>query len=118
MREVLLVGAGGFVGAVLRYGAVRALGATAFPWATLSVNVVGSLALGWALSLSARDALSPDVRVALCTGLLGALTTFSTFSAETVRLAQAGSLGAAALNAALNVSLSIAAAAAGFALGR
>ncbi|MEL7169408.1 MAG: tryptophan synthase subunit alpha, partial [Bacteroidota bacterium] len=49
----------GYTNPVLRYGAVRALGATAFPWATLSVNVVGSLALGWALSLSARDALSP-----------------------------------------------------------
>lgn len=118
MREVLLVGCGGFVGAVLRYGAARLLVGTAFPWATLLVNVVGSLALGFVLALSEREVLSPEQRALIGTGALGALTTFSTFSAETIGLVHAGAWGSAALNVALNVALALAAAAAGFALGR
>lgn len=119
MREVLLVGCGGFVGAVLRYGVARALGSGAgFPFATLAVNVAGSFALGWLVAANLRGAASEPQRLAFGVGGLGALTTFSTFSVETVALIERGSLGAALLSVAANVGLCLAAAAAGLALGR
>lgn len=88
---VVLVGAGGAVGGLLR-AAVREVvppAAGTWGWATLSVNAVGALALGALLGLLARH---PDerVRLVLGTGLLGALTTFSGLVVETLALADAG----------------------------
>lgn len=88
MNAVLLVALGGAVGSVARYGmglaAVRLFGA-AFPWGTLIVNVLGSLAIG---VLAARTAEADSARLLLGVGLLGGFTTFSAFSLETVRLMQ------------------------------
>ena len=113
MRELLIVGAGGFVGAVLRYGVqVAAVGRTGlFPLGTLVVNVVGCFGLGLlAAWLDERPDLSPELRLALGTGLFGALTTFSTFGVETLDLWRAGEARLALASIFLNLTLGLTAA--------
>lgn len=110
MREILLVGVGGFVGAVLRYSVGVGLAQVAFPAATLVVNVAGSFCLGLVVALLERGVLDPMHRHALAVGLLGALTTFSTFSVETIRLLENGAPSTAVLSVAANVVLALAAA--------
>jgi CrcB protein len=86
----LLVIAGAMVGAPLRYLTDRAVQArhdTLFPWGTFTVNVTGCLVLGL---VTGAGGLSPHVQLLLGTGLCGALSTYSTFSYETLRLAQDG----------------------------
>ena len=120
MRALLLVGAGGFVGAILRYstsalleragrGTVRGI-----PVGTLAVNVVGCLLLGWLLARLASapeaesSALDPrDVHLLVGVGFLGALTTFSTFGHETLALVRAGQSGAAIANVGLQLALGL-----------
>ncbi|MDA8592422.1 CrcB family protein [Planctomycetota bacterium] len=116
MRDLLFVGCGGFIGAVARYGVSRALAGAALPFGTLLVNVVGSLAIGalWAWIEAGNGHESHRQFVAV--GLLGALTTFSTFSLEVVLLMRDGSMGTAALVVALNVVLAVGAARLGMAL--
>jgi fluoride exporter len=87
MTTVLLVALGAAIGAPLRYLTDRAMQArlgTDFPWGTLTVNVVGSLVLGFLIGLPT----SPTVTALLGTGFCGALTTYSTFSWETLTLAR------------------------------
>jgi CrcB protein len=80
----------------------------AFPWGTFVINVSGSIALGFLFTLfTERAAIDPALRFSITTGFLGAYTTFSTFSLETVRLLQNGELGAAAGNVVLNVGLGL-----------
>jgi fluoride exporter len=89
----LLVIAGAVIGAPLRYLTDRAVQArhdTVFPWGTFSVNVAGSLVLGLVTGAVTAGAASSNVMLFLGTGLCGALTTYSTFSYETLRLAQDG----------------------------
>ncbi len=90
----LLVMLGGSFGAASRYGigllTVRLWGAN-FPWGTLVVNLVGCFFIGLLFALADRARLlTPDVRLLLITGYLGALTTFSTFSLETVNAGRSG----------------------------
>ena len=101
--RVLAVGSGGFVGAVARYlislGLQRATESASFPFGTLVVNVSGCLVIGLLAGLlTTRLVLSPELRLLIITGFLGALTTFSTFSLETVNLWRNGTYGLAALN--------------------
>ena len=93
MKAILLVALGGACGAVLRYG-VQAIGAPApWPWGTLLVNAAGSLAIGALLGAFAGDAWFEETgRLFLLAGVLGAFTTFSAFSAETLALWQRGRL--------------------------
>lgn len=115
MREILLVGAGGFLGATLRYligGWVqRALDSrwgAIFPLGTLTVNVIGCLLFGLLATLAAdRFALSIQTRLLLFTGVLGAFTTFSTFGYDTVALAQTERGGTALLYLGLHLALGL-----------
>ncbi|MEU4740136.1 CrcB family protein [Actinosynnema sp. NPDC023658] len=108
---VLLVFAGAAVGATLRFLA-GLLVRRSFPWATLAVNVVGSFVLGCVAGGE------PGLSALLGTGLCGGLTTYSTFSYETIRLAEDGHHWRAFANVAANVTAGVAAAALGYALTR
>ncbi|MBD0422598.1 fluoride efflux transporter CrcB [Streptomyces sp. TRM S81-3] len=104
----LLVVAGAMVGAPLRYLTDRAVQSrhdSVFPWGTFTVNVVGSLVLGLLTGAAVAGAADSRLLLLLGTGLCGALTTYSTFSYETLRLAETG----ARLHAAVNVTASVAA---------
>ena len=105
---------GGGVGSVLRYAVGLCIGAAAFPWATLAVNVGGSFAIGLFGGWSERFGWSEAVRLALTVGLCGGFTTFSTFSKESLALAQSGRWGAFAAYALGSFALGLAAVAAGF----
>ena len=94
MEKWLLVMLGGSLGAASRYGvsllSARLLG-TQFPYGTMLVNLAGCFLIGLLFALADRSRLlTPDVRLLLITGYLGALTTFSTFSLETVNAGRAG----------------------------
>ena len=122
MLQTLSIAAGGALGAVLRYwvsSGVYHLTGRAFPYGTLVVNVVGSLAMGLLfVLLMERSAAAPEWRALLMVGLLGAFTTFSTFSMETLALMQEGAWVRAAANFALSVTACIAAAWLGVRIGR
>jgi CrcB protein len=112
----LLVGLGGLVGVLARFGISRlTLHHESLLWATVGINVSGSFLLGL---LVAEPWFSRDVREALGVGLLGGFTTFSTFSAQIVVDVDAGEPRRALLYLVASVAGGIAAAAAGFALGR
>ena len=118
MQWALVFGFGG-LGAVIRVAIGAAIGARAFPWATLLVNFAGCLAIGvlheW---LTARAGLSPLWRPALVGGLLGGFTTFSAFGLETWQLLQSERALAALLYALASLGLGVAAVAAGISLAR
>ena len=88
------------------------------PIGTLAINTMGSLLLGVLLAAGMRSLLGPDALALLGTGFCGGFTTFSTFSYETVRLAQDGARGAAGRNIVLSVALGLAASALGWAIGQ
>jgi fluoride exporter len=105
---IALVLAAGAAGAVIRFLVVSLVPS---PWAVLAVNVAGSFVGGLLIG-----ATTGELQLILLTGFCGGLTTFSTFSVETVQLVLAGSTKKAALSVALNLVLGVAAAAAAFAL--
>ncbi|MBT3362657.1 MAG: fluoride efflux transporter CrcB [Chloroflexi bacterium] len=111
MREVLLVGVGGALGAMSRYGVSRAmirLIGESFPYGTLVVNCLGSLLIGLLMqTLLGSDLVPSSLRLALIVGFLGAFTTFSAFSYETVTYFKNGSWHLGAANIAANVVLGI-----------
>ncbi|MEV0724771.1 fluoride efflux transporter CrcB [Micromonospora purpureochromogenes] len=114
---VLLIVVGAALGAPLRYLTDRAVQArhdSLLPWGTLTVNVAGSLLLGVLLAIPA----GPAVTALVGTGFCGALTTWSTFGYETLRLARAGARRHALANVLLSVAAGLAAATLGYALGR
>lgn len=122
MRELVLVGIGGFFGAITRYliglWAAGRFGVL-FPYGTLIINVSGSFLLGFAVSvLVSRFGLSTPLRLMLATGYLGAYTTFSTFTLETLALLEAGQVPAAAGYMAASLAAGLAAVALGQLLGR
>lgn len=115
MTGLLLVMAGGGLGAGLRYGlnlgAARAFGLS-FPWGTLACNVLGSLAMGLLIGamthgLFGLDKQSQELRLFLGVGLLGGFTTFSTFSLDAIALWQRGDSAAAAGYMAASVTLAL-----------
>jgi CrcB protein len=98
--------AGGAVGAPSRYlldSYIQTNVEGEFPWGTIAINAIGSLLLGILTGLALEHGLNPTAKVVLGTGLCGAFTTFSTFSFETVRLAEEGATNAALRNVAANV---------------
>lgn len=120
MSNLLAVAAGGATGAVMRYlvASAAAIPGLAFPLGTLIVNVLGSFALGllagyWLVA----GQPAPSVRLFFQTGMLGAFTTFSAFSLDTISLWQNGQVVSAVANALLNLLLCLLAVGAGLALG-
>ena len=116
---LLLVLAGGVIGAPLRYLTdllVQSRHDSVFPWGTFIVNVAGSLVLGLVLGAASTGALPASVVAFVGTGICGALTTFSTFGFETVRLLEEGSIATAVANALGSLGAGLAAGAAGWAL--
>ncbi|MFE4622682.1 fluoride efflux transporter CrcB [Streptomyces mirabilis] len=112
----LLVIVGGMVGAPLRYLTDRAVQTrhdTVFPWGTFAVNVVGCLILGLLTGAVAAGTAGSHLQLFLGTGLCGALTTYSTFSYETLRLTETGAGFYAAANVLVNVTAGLGAAFAG-----
>lgn len=122
MVKIIYLGIFGGLGCISRYlvsGWVYNLFGRTLPYGTLAVNVVGSFLLGLIMEASLRSTLlSPELRIGITVGFMGGFTTFSTFSYETVRLIEEGSLVAAGANVLLNVTVCIAAAVAGIYLAR
>ncbi len=101
MHLWLVIGVGGFIGAILRYlmsGWIQN-GAVTFPLGTLGVNFIGSFFVSLVLYLSEyRGLFSDEVRIFLTIGVLGSFTTMSTFSFESFKLLEQGEIGAFSLN--------------------
>ena len=115
MKNVLLVALGGALGSVARYllasGVQRLLPATALPYGILSANIIGCFLIGLLAGLGeARALFSPQARLALFTGFLGGLTTFSTFAHDTFNMARGeASLLTAAVHVVAHLCLGLAA---------
>jgi CrcB protein len=122
MTRFLWICLGGAAGTGARYllsgWALAALGA-GFPYGTLAVNVIGSFCAGLLMQVGiATPLISPTLRLALTTGVMGGFTTYSTFNYETIRYMQDGAWRLAAGNVALTLFACLAAGLAGIALGR
>ncbi|MCB1691789.1 MAG: fluoride efflux transporter CrcB [Pseudomonadales bacterium] len=122
MNELVAIGIGGALGALARHGVSHAsniLFGTTFPWGTLIVNVVGSFVIGLAFVVMVeRGVFAVALRPAVIVGFLGAFTTFSTFSLQTVALIEEGRMLAGLTYVGASVIVCIVAAAAGIFLGR
>lgn len=122
MKAYLLVFVGGGVGSLLRYVAGQiipaTLGRTPFPVAILLVNVLASALLGVVMGWIMDRAVGEETRLLMGVGFCGGLSTFSSFSHDTVVLLQNGRTGAAFLNIGLNVGLCLLASAGGLVLGQ
>ncbi|MFB0921463.1 MAG: fluoride efflux transporter CrcB [Oscillospiraceae bacterium] len=106
MQKIFYVGIGGCIGAVLRYLISSKMGEAQIPLGTLFVNVLGGFLIGMIMEICISSELfSPNMRLFLTTGVLGGLTTFSTFSYETVQLFISGDLRHGILNICLNLLL-------------
>ncbi len=120
--QALAIATGGAVGALLRFwmsNGIYALLGRSFPFGTLAVNVLGSLLMGFLyVLLIDKLSLGPHWRAALLIGLLGAFTTFSTFSIETLNLIEEGEAMKALMNVILSVVLCLGAAWLGVLAGR
>jgi CrcB protein len=118
----LLVFAGGGIGSLARYLTALWMAAwfgAVFPFGTLTVNVIGSLLIGFLATLAdERGIIGPQARLFLVVGLLGGFTTFSSFSLETFRLARDGETMAALLNVTGNLGLCLVCVWLGVGLGR
>lgn len=126
VQHSVLVALGGALGAWLRYmvglawaRSISAASAAAFPWATLTVNLLGSLAMGLLTGwLAGSGQGSESWRLLLGVGVLGGFTTFSAFSLDVVSLAQRGAIGTAILYGAISVVGSIAGLVAGLSIAK
>ncbi len=122
IKTLLFIAGGGAFGALSRYGAslgVYALVGRGFPYGTLFVNVVGSFLMGvLSILLLERLSVSPELRAAILVGFLGAFTTFSSFSVETLTLMENGDTVRALLNIGVSLVLCLLAVWFGVSLGR
>ena len=122
MKDIILLAVAGALGTVGRFGLstlTQRITGTGFPIGTLMVNVVGSLIIGFIMQIGLNsDVMSRQMKLVLTLGFLGAFTTFSSFSYETVRYLEQGTWNLATLNIVLNVVLCLAATLTGMWLGR
>ena len=108
MTKLLLIGAGGFIGSILRYlvsGFAQTLSQSiAFPYGTLAVNVLGCFCIGFLSEFfDARSLVGPDTRAFLVVGILGRFTTYSVFGHDTMNLIRGGDTALALLNVSAQV---------------
>lgn len=120
--NVVVIAIGGGIGTALRYGVsvglTRWVGAS-FPWATLAVNVLGSFLLAGVMELAgSREIAGVPAKLVLGAGLLGGFTTYSSFNLETIRLAEQGAYGRAAVYVVATLAVCLLAALAGLAIAR
>lgn len=121
MMSLVLVIVGAAVGAPLRYltdRAVQARNDTVFPWGTFSVNVIGSLILGLLSGAVVAGVAPNSLQLLLGVGFCGALTTYSTFSYETLRLIEQGAVFYAVANVVISVTAALGAAFTGAAIAQ
>ncbi len=114
VNKILLVGSGGFLGAISRYLSTHYItqytAVKTFPLGTLIVNIVGCLLLGFGFGLAiAKDILSPEVRLLFFTGFLGSFTTYSTFGVESFNLLKDGNHTGAVFNILVHICVGLAA---------
>ena len=106
----LMVGCGGFIGASTRYLALAFCTKNfknPIPYGTLIVNVIGAILIGFVVQLSLVNIVSPKIKLFITTGIFGGLTTFSTFSLESINLFTSGKVEMGIVNVVLNLFLSL-----------
>lgn len=122
LRNILLVGLGGFFGSIARYLTYLLVDknlSTNWPVATLSVNILGSLILGLIYGLLVKSVvINPDTRLLLAVGFCGSFTTFSTFAYENLQLLQQRDIFTMILYTGLSVLIGLLAAYGGFLIGK
>jgi len=122
MAQLAWIALGGALGALARHGTgslCERLFDPALPWGTFTVNALGSFLLGLLVETIARnESIDPGLQAMLATGFLGAFTTFSTYSVQSVRLMERGDYGWAAANVLGNVVVGLSLAALGIAVAR
>jgi fluoride exporter len=117
LKNFLLVGLGGGLGSMLRYATSLLVNSRTFPYATLTVNIIGGFIIGVVFAFSIKNEASSDAwKIFLATGICGGFTTFSAFSLENMGLLQTGKYGLAAVYIAASITLGILAAFLGYQL--
>lgn len=110
IKNLLLVGLGGSLGSMIRYGTSLLIRSKLFPFATLSVNIIGCFIIGLVFAMSIKEeSISDNWKLFLATGICGGFTTFSAFSLENLGLLQSGRIGIAMIYIILSIVLGIAA---------
>lgn len=120
MLVLLYIALGGALGAVARYGLgswIQSWAGHGFPWGTFVINAIGSFLIGLSLRYLEGIAAAPELRALMSVGILGAFTTFSTFTYETIMLLQEGAWPRAAAYALGSLLLGLAAVTSGLSLG-
>lgn len=111
IKEFIAIFLGGGIGSVMRYGVQMLMHerivAYNFPWATFTVNILGSFLIGAFYALSERFSLSAEVRLLLTAGLCGGFTTFSTFSNDNLAMIRQGDGAMCAVYIVLSIALGI-----------
>lgn len=116
LKNFLLVGLGGMTGSVLRYAFSLLIKHNTFPYATLAVNIIGSLMIGVVMGIASKQDYFGDGRLFLATGICGGFTTFSAFSWECMQMLQQNRYYSAALYIGLSFLLGLMAVIAGYML--
>ena len=121
MKTLIFIALGGMLGALGRHGVsvlfARSVG-VGFPYATMAVNIFGSVIMGGIVGYALNHPMPPELKVFLTVGLLGAFTTFSTFSLDIAAMLQKSEFGAAALYRGVSVICGVAGLFAGLQAGR
>lgn len=98
----LCVGAGAAIGGMIRFAATKVIDSSMFPWATFAVNIVACFIAAF-FAIKYAGSVSDEIRLFVTVGVMGGLSTMSTFTTETVNMLYEGSYGNVALNMVLNV---------------